>query len=173
MSENDRELKVSYEEILNKALRKGDIIYDMDSNENTYPVLKKHLPEIINRWENAYPEIKEKLSDWKNINIDGKLDLSEPIKSYNDQIFRDMKVLNVHLEICPNQNPEKINCSETCVEYKFKIYHDHKKHRLIRIVEKGCFYVKNEENQEEYLEHLEDLIKEKENLKILFNNMLQ
>ncbi|CAG8840053.1 44380_t:CDS:1, partial [Gigaspora margarita] len=118
-SEKQKALKEEekLKEELEKALRYGDIIYNLDSNENIHPILKKNLPEIIDYWKNTYPEIKEALSDWKDMIINGELGPIKPIKSYNNRIFRGKEVLNVYLKIYPTSNSEKIKCTETCIKY--------------------------------------------------------
>src|ERR1043166_3819507 len=105
-----------FENNIENAFNNGDIIYDLNCNENIYPVLTEHLSEIIDQWVNTYPEIKERLSDWKKMSINSELDPSKPINSLNESIFRDKKVLSVSLKMYPTSSPETINCSEICIE---------------------------------------------------------
>jgi hypothetical protein len=160
---------MSKEKELMVALINGDIIFDSGADENIYPISKNGLPEIIDGWADIYPEVKEELASWKDIDINAESDLSKPIRSCTRKLIRGKKVLDVRLELYPTSNPEKINCAESGLEYEFKVYHNKDKNRLKKFIQKIDFLEVFDlaENVDE--QHLENLIKEKENLEILFN----
>ena len=74
-------------------------------------ILKENLKKIIEAWENTYPEFKEELSKWKDVNINGKWDLVQPIISYQP---KDKKVECVRLEIHATLGSNKISYAEFC-----------------------------------------------------------